>query len=94
MRRINEAERKKLLGLLREAIFDLGQKECLVTSGIGGLTEEFMLKMHLLIPKRHAKNAADWLTNFQSFEGEAEVAEASRPGPMAFSVSPKKAGGE
>ncbi|OGG06674.1 MAG: hypothetical protein A3F83_06780 [Candidatus Glassbacteria bacterium RIFCSPLOWO2_12_FULL_58_11] len=71
MRRINEAERKKLLGLLREAIFDLGQKECLVTSGIGGLTDEFMLKMHLLIPKRHAKNAADWLTNFQSFEGEA-----------------------
>lgn len=71
MRRVSEADRKKYLGILREAIFDLGSKECLVAEAIGGLSEEFMLKMRLLISKRHAKNASDWLTNFQSFEGEA-----------------------
>lgn len=71
MRRVSEADRKKYLGILREAIFDLGSKECLVAEAIGGLSEEFMLKMRLLIPRRHAKNASDWLTNFQSFEGEA-----------------------
>jgi len=71
MRRVSEADRKKYLGILREAIFDLGSKECLASEAIGGLSEEFMLKMRLLISKRHAKNASDWLTNFQSFEGEA-----------------------
>lgn len=71
MRRVSEADRKKYLGILREAIFDLGSKECLVAEAIGGLSEEFMLRMRLLIPKRHAKNASDWLTNFKSFEEEA-----------------------
>ena len=71
MSRVSEAERKKYLGVLREAIFDLGSKECITAEAIGGLTEEFMVRMRLLIPKRHAKNASDWLTNFQSFEGEA-----------------------
>jgi len=71
MRRVSEDDRKKYLGILREAIFDMGSKECLASEAIGGLSEEFMLRMRLLIPKRHAKNASDWLTNFQSFEGEA-----------------------
>ncbi|HUU27826.1 MAG TPA: phosphoenolpyruvate carboxykinase (ATP) [archaeon] len=69
--RTDEAGRKRYLSVLREAVFRLGEKECIVTSAIGGLTEEFMLKMNFLIPKRHAKNASDWLTNFQAFEGEA-----------------------
>ncbi len=71
MRRLSEDERKKYLGILREAIFDLGSKECLAAEAIGGLTEEFMLRMRLLIPKSKAKNASDWLTNFQSFERKA-----------------------
>ena len=71
MRRLSEDERKRYLGILREAIFDLGSKECLAAEAIGGLTEEFMLRMRLLIPKSQAKNASDWLTNFQSFERKA-----------------------
>lgn len=71
MSRVDDAERKRCLGVLWDAIFRMGEKECIVTSAIGGLTEEFMMKMNLIIPKRHAKNAFDWLTNFQAYEGEA-----------------------
>ncbi|MBN2289772.1 MAG: phosphoenolpyruvate carboxykinase (ATP) [Candidatus Glassbacteria bacterium] len=69
MSRTGEAERKKYLSVLREAVFRLGEKECITSTAIGGLTEEFMLKMRFLIPRRHAKNCFDWLTNFQAFEG-------------------------
>ena len=70
LRRLPADQAKKSIGVIRDAVFRLGEKECLVTSAIGGLTKDFMLKMNLLIPKRHAKNACDWLINFQSFEGD------------------------
>jgi len=71
MSRTSEDERKKYLSILREAVFQLGEKECITTTAIGGLPEEFMLKMRFLITRRHAKNCFDWLTNFRAFEGDA-----------------------
>ncbi|MEA1996087.1 MAG: phosphoenolpyruvate carboxykinase (ATP), partial [Gemmatimonadota bacterium] len=71
MSRTGEPERRKYLSVLREAVFEMGERECIFTSAIGGLTDEFMVRMKLLIPKRYAKNAFDWLTNFQAFESEA-----------------------
>jgi len=70
---------KKLVKILREAVFHLSRKQTYKTDVIVGLSEEFTLKSHLLIPKDYANNLLSYLVNFQNITAKAsEIYEKSK----------------
>lgn len=56
---------KKLLGILREAIYQAGKKAYRSGTAVVGLDKEFMLKTHLLLPESYGPNLYSYLSNFQ-----------------------------
>ena len=51
--------------IIRDAIFDTKDKNMLKTSAYVGLSPEFMVKAHLMIPDTFANSLLSWLLNFQ-----------------------------
>lgn len=59
---IDEAYHDKLL---REAVFQVGTKECYSGDVYVGLDKEFTMQAHILLPKEYAANLYTYLLNFQ-----------------------------
>ncbi|MEO1770606.1 phosphoenolpyruvate carboxykinase (ATP) [Candidatus Enterococcus ferrettii] len=51
--------------ILREAVFQIGAKECFKGSVFVGLDQEFSMQSHLMLPKKYAANLYTYLLNFQ-----------------------------
>ena len=51
--------------IIRDAIFDTKDKNMLKTSAYVGLSPEFMVKAHLMIPDTFANSLLSWMLNFQ-----------------------------
>ncbi|MGG5331492.1 phosphoenolpyruvate carboxykinase (ATP) [Enterococcus sp. AZ163] len=51
--------------ILREAVFQIGAKECYKGSVFVGLDQEFSMQSHLMLPKKYAANLYTYLLNFQ-----------------------------
>lgn len=52
-------------GKIREAIYDTRYKKLYHCQAYAGLHEDFMVKLHLLIPENHENIALSWMLNFQ-----------------------------
>src|SRR5574344_130963 len=63
---------KKLLPILREAIYQSRYKKMYKTQVIVGLEEDFMVKAHLLIPEGFENVMYSWMLNFQYINSEYE----------------------
>jgi phosphoenolpyruvate carboxykinase (ATP) len=50
---------------IREAIYDTRYRKMYHCQAYAGLHEDFMVKLHLLIPENHENIALSWLLNFQ-----------------------------
>lgn len=61
----NPEEDEKLLGIVRDAIFQGSHEPFLRSSAYVGLAEEFMVKAHITMPATQSNNLYSWLMNFQ-----------------------------
>ena len=61
----NPEEDEKLLGIVRDAIFQGSHEPFLRSSAYVGLTEDFMVKAHITMPATQSNNLYSWLMNFQ-----------------------------
>ncbi len=52
-------------GKIREAVYDTRYKKMYHCLAYAGLHEDFMVKLHLLLPENHENIALSWLLNFQ-----------------------------
>ena len=56
---------KKIVGEIRDAIYDTRKKKMYHAQAYIGLNEDFMIKAHLLIPETHETLLYNWMLNFQ-----------------------------
>ncbi len=56
---------KKLLPIIRDAIFNSRYKNMYATEVVVGLENDFMIKAHLTIPEGYENNLLSWMLNFQ-----------------------------
>lgn len=61
----NPEEDDKLLGIVRDAIFQGSHEPFLKSSAYVGLEEDFMVKAHITMPATQSNNLYSWLMNFQ-----------------------------
>ncbi|MRI84336.1 phosphoenolpyruvate carboxykinase (ATP) [Aerococcaceae bacterium WS4759] len=61
----NPEEDEKLLGIVRDAIFQGSHEPFLRSSAYVGLAEDFMVKAHITLPATQSNNLYSWLMNFQ-----------------------------
>ena len=61
----NPEEDEKLLGIVRDAIFQGSHEPFLRSSAYVGLAEDFMVKAHITMPATQSNNLYSWLMNFQ-----------------------------
>ena len=61
----NPDEDEKLLGIVRDAIFQGSHEPFLRSSAYVGLAEDFMVKAHITMPATQSNNLYSWLMNFQ-----------------------------
>lgn len=61
----NSEEDEKLLGIVRDAIFQGSHEPFLRSSAYVGLAEDFMVKAHITMPAIQSNNLYSWLMNFQ-----------------------------
>jgi len=64
---INEPEMEKIV---REAMYHLSRKETITTDVIVGLSKDFMIKSHVLVPKGFESNILAYMLNFQPVTSE------------------------
>lgn len=62
---VNPEEDAKLMGVVREAIYDSSFRPFIKATGIVGLDEDFMIKAHITMPEDESSNLYSWLMNFQ-----------------------------
>lgn len=65
-------DEKKLLPILREAVYQTRFKKMYKTQVVVGLEKDFMIKANLLIPEGFENNLYSWMLNFQSITKEYE----------------------
>ena len=56
--------------IAREAMYQLSRKETLTTDVIVGLSKDYMIKSHLLLPKDYESNLLSYMLNFQPITDE------------------------
>ena len=56
---------KKLLGIVRDALYANREREYLTTTAYVGLDEDFMVRARLMVPSEEINNLYSWLLNFQ-----------------------------
>ena len=55
---------KKLLGIVRDALYANREREYLTTTAYVGLDEDFMVRARLMVPSEEINNLYSWLLNF------------------------------
>lgn len=66
----NPTEDGKLLGIVRQAIYDASFKPFLKSTAVVGLAAPFMIKAHITMPETYSNNLYSWLINFQIINDE------------------------
>ncbi len=66
----NPDEDQKLMGIVREAIYEAGFCPFLKASAVVGLDEDFMMRAHITMPEHEVANLYSWLLNFQMVNDE------------------------
>lgn len=66
--RINEDEKKKVEGDIREAVYQLEHYDLIKAEAIIGLDEDLMIKGTFVTTRSDAMNVFNWLSNFTPFE--------------------------
>lgn len=61
----NKDEDEKILGLIRDVIYQNRTKTYYKTMGYVGLDEDFIVKAHIAFPEGNENNLYSWLLNFQ-----------------------------
>lgn len=69
---LRQSERVKVLGDLREAVYDLQLRPLIKAHGVVGLDKDLMLKATIIGGEDDACNIFNWLVNFTPFEELAE----------------------
>jgi phosphoenolpyruvate carboxykinase (ATP) len=59
--------------IVREAVFNISQRQVYTTEVYVGLEQEFMLKSHLLLPATYANTILNYLLNFQRLTDEYQA---------------------
>lgn len=67
---IDPEEDKKLLPIVRDAIYQASYRPFIKGQAVVGLDEDFMVKAHITMPETEANNLYSWLINFQIFNEE------------------------
>lgn len=75
--RLEDNNKHKVLGDLRESISDLQKKPLIKAEGIVGLDEELMIKATIVGTEDDAMNIFNWLANFTPYDELAEIYEKS-----------------
>lgn len=60
-------EDDRLIGIVRQAVYEGSFKPFLKASAVVGLAEPFMMKAHITMPETYANNLYSWLINFQIY---------------------------
>lgn len=68
----SDCDLKKLLPIIREAIYNTRYRTMYKTEAIVGLDKDFMIKAHLLIPEDYENTLYSWMLNFQTLTKEYE----------------------
>ena len=66
--RINEEEKRKVEGDIREAVYQLEQNDLIKAEAIIGLDKDLMIKGTFVTTRSDAMNVFNWLSNFTPFE--------------------------
>lgn len=69
----NRAEDDKLIGIVREVIYDASFKPFLKATAVVGLAAPFMIKAHITMPETYSNNLYSWLINFQIMNDEYQT---------------------
>ncbi|MBT4333408.1 MAG: phosphoenolpyruvate carboxykinase (ATP) [Candidatus Cloacimonetes bacterium] len=80
--RINENEKKKVEGDIREAVFQLEQNDLIKAEAIIGLDNDLMIKGTFITTRSDAMNVFNWLSNFTPFEHLEEKYKKSKDLPI------------
>jgi len=66
--RINDSEKRKVEGDLREAVYQMEQHDLIKAEAIVGLDEDLMIRATLITTESDAANVFNWLVNFTPYE--------------------------
>ena len=80
--RINEADKKKVEGDVREAVYQMNKNKLVRAEAILGLDKDLMIKAHLITTESDAMNVFNWLVNFTPFELMEKEYENSKKLPI------------
>ncbi len=80
--RMDELEKNKVEGDIREAVFNLEHANLIRAEGVLGLDNDLMIKAHFVTTESDAMNVFNWLVNFTPYELVAEQYEASKKLPI------------
>ncbi|TVM33089.1 phosphoenolpyruvate carboxykinase (ATP) [Oceanidesulfovibrio marinus] len=80
--RMPGAEKRKVLGDVREALVGLRERPCIKAHAIVGLDSEMMIKATIVASEDDAINVFNWLVNFTPYEELAQEYEASAVLPV------------
>ena len=75
--RLARAEQTKVLGDLREAVFDMQQRPLIKAHAVLGLDSDLMIRATLVSTEDDAMNVFNWLANFTPYDELADVYDAS-----------------
>lgn len=79
---LGETDRHKVLGDLREAVWNMQQRPLIKAHAIVGLDRDLMLKATFVTTEDDAVNVFNWLVNFTPYEELAEAYEKSPKLPI------------
>ena len=80
--RIPTAEKRKVEGDIREAVFQMGQQKLIKAEGVIGLDSDLMIKATFITTESDAMNVFNWLCNFTPLELVADKYNASKEIPI------------
>jgi len=80
--RMGTAERRKVEADVREAVYDMARRPCIMAEAVLGLDPDLMLKATMVTTEDDAVNLFNWLVNFTPFSERAETYAQSRRLPV------------
>jgi len=80
--RINDSDKRKVEGDLREAVFQMEQYNLIKAEAILGMNDDLMIKATFITTESDVMNVFNWLVNFIPYEQMSDVYEKSKKLPI------------
>ncbi|WP_027183810.1 phosphoenolpyruvate carboxykinase (ATP) [Desulfovibrio inopinatus] len=80
--RLSGAEQRKVLGDVREAVFEMRPRPLIKAEAIIGLDRDLMIKASFITTEDDAVNVFNWLVNFTPYQELAQIYESSPKLPI------------